>query len=211
MQSAFVSIGLERDAFLYVSDFFDEEEEIERIVMEKSKKTSPEEAKREANEKHGRARAEREKQRGEVQEIAEPLREGATAPQEAEEETGKGKRGRGRRGKAGREETAEADTDAETRAPIFEFEESGFERIIDDEDTGEMFKDAFMQERIVDQVRAIEFDMESTAEAEVGSLLDSVVSSPGDFERIADEDEAAAADASKKKKKGPAKASHGKF
>ena len=49
MQSAFVSIGLERDAFLYVSDFFDEEEEIERIVMEKSKKSSPEEAKREAN------------------------------------------------------------------------------------------------------------------------------------------------------------------
>ena len=40
MQSAFVEIGLERDAFLYVSDFFDEEEEIERIVMEKGKKTS---------------------------------------------------------------------------------------------------------------------------------------------------------------------------
>jgi ribonuclease G len=37
MQSAFVAIGLERDAFLYVSDFFDEEEEIERIVMEKGK------------------------------------------------------------------------------------------------------------------------------------------------------------------------------
>src|SRR5688500_18638015 len=37
MQSAFVNIGLERDAFLYVSDFFDEEEEIERIVMEKKK------------------------------------------------------------------------------------------------------------------------------------------------------------------------------
>src|SRR6185369_8915544 len=30
MQSAFVDIGLERDAFLYVSDFFDEEEEFER-------------------------------------------------------------------------------------------------------------------------------------------------------------------------------------
>src|SRR5688500_9113878 len=61
MQSAFVSIGLERDAFLYVTDFFDEEEEIERIVMEKSKKTSPEEAKREANEKIDRARVERER------------------------------------------------------------------------------------------------------------------------------------------------------
>ena len=37
MQSAFVDIGLERDAFLYVSDFFDEEEEFERIVIEKKK------------------------------------------------------------------------------------------------------------------------------------------------------------------------------
>src|SRR5437763_8213463 len=37
MQSAFVDIGLERDAFLYVSDFFDEEEEFERIVVDKAK------------------------------------------------------------------------------------------------------------------------------------------------------------------------------
>ena len=29
MQSAFVDIGLERDAFLYVTDFFDEEAEFE--------------------------------------------------------------------------------------------------------------------------------------------------------------------------------------
>src|SRR3954471_12899669 len=62
MQSAFVDIGLERDAFLYVSDFFDEEEEIERIVLEKGKKTSPEDAKREANEQIDRSRIEREKQ-----------------------------------------------------------------------------------------------------------------------------------------------------
>src|SRR6188508_1002219 len=73
MQSAFVDIGLERDAFLYVSDFFDEEEEIERIVMEKSKKGSPEDAKREANEQIDRSRIEREKQMESVQEIAEPL------------------------------------------------------------------------------------------------------------------------------------------
>jgi ribonuclease G len=90
MQSAFVSIGLERDAFLYVSDFFDEEEEIERIVMEKSKKTSPEEAKREANEKIDRQRVEREKQMEAVQEIAEPLAEGVTVL-ETEEEPEKGK------------------------------------------------------------------------------------------------------------------------
>src|SRR5215211_2294574 len=75
MQSAFVEIGLERDAFLYVSDFFDEEEEIERIVMEKSKKTSPEDAKREAVDTIERARHEREKQMEAVQELAEPIAE----------------------------------------------------------------------------------------------------------------------------------------
>src|SRR5947208_10977602 len=73
MQSAFVEIGLERDAFLYVSDFFDEEEEIERIVMEKSKKSSAEDLKREADERIERARIEREKQMEAVQELAEPL------------------------------------------------------------------------------------------------------------------------------------------
>src|ERR1051325_8664336 len=61
MQSAFVDSGLEPDAFLYVSDFFDEEEEIERIVMEKSKKSTPEEAKRAAVDTIERARLEREK------------------------------------------------------------------------------------------------------------------------------------------------------
>src|SRR5215203_3552064 len=75
-QSAFVDIGLERDAFLYVSDFFDEDEEIERIVMEKAKKGSPEDAKREANEQIDRSRIEREKQMESVQEIVEPLRDG---------------------------------------------------------------------------------------------------------------------------------------
>src|SRR5258706_15875016 len=32
MQSAFVDIGLDRDAFLYVSDFFEDNEEYEKIV-----------------------------------------------------------------------------------------------------------------------------------------------------------------------------------
>src|SRR5665213_998036 len=32
MQSAFVDIGLERDAFLYVSDFFEDSEEYETVV-----------------------------------------------------------------------------------------------------------------------------------------------------------------------------------
>ena len=78
MQSAFVEIGLERDAFLYVSDFFDEEEEIERIVMEKSKKVAPEDAKREAVDSIERARLAREKQMEAAQEIAEPMAESTT-------------------------------------------------------------------------------------------------------------------------------------
>ena len=100
MQSAFVNIGLERDAFLYVSDFFDEEEEIERIVMEKGKKISPEEAKKEAQDKIERSRVEREKAMESAQELAEPIAESgaeATAETDAEpQETGRRGRGRGR-------------------------------------------------------------------------------------------------------------------
>ncbi len=251
MQSAFVEIGLERDAFLYVSDFFDEEEEIERIVMEKSKKSTPEEAKREADEQIQKARIEREKQMEAVQELAEPMAE--TSPEadddesvedeiepikaEVKEETPRERQGRSRRGgKRERQEQAQQSvsfaketetvsdkgfkqTDevefsgdfkelfaAETEkdeieemdfafesaepTPLFDLEDSGFERIIDDEETtGDMFKDAYRQEAITDKVRAVEFDMESTATAEVGSLLASVTNDGGGFERIADDDD----------------------
>ncbi len=241
MQSAFVEIGLERDAFLYVSDFFDEEEEIERIVMEKSKKTSPEEAKKEADDRIERARLEREKQMEAVQEIAEPLAETNLEKISGEDKTpsveiearseqqqqGQSRRDR-RRGKKGRtderetapaaEETEEfvelspeeqefgerisdedfeetevfAEAEKEEYAPVFTIEDSGFERIVDiddEETTGEMFKDAYMQEAIVDKVRAIEFDMESASGTEVGSLIGSVGEAANGFERIADEDE----------------------
>src|SRR6476646_4502021 len=83
-QSAFVAIGLERDAFLYVSDFFDEEEEIERIIQEKSKKLPAEMVELEVSEQLQRARLEREKQMEAVQEIAEPM----AASKEALDETG---------------------------------------------------------------------------------------------------------------------------
>jgi ribonuclease G len=235
MQSAFVDIGLERDAFLYVSDFFDEEEEIERIVMEKSKKSTPEEAKREANEQIDRARIEREKQMEAVQEIAEPLVESgaedlaelemeteeelffdaATEPAfekiedepfedaaeksaDAVEEMPRGKRGKSRRGgKKGKQEQPAQDAayaekvfdETPASAPVLEMDDFGFERIVDDEDTGEMFKDAYRQEAIFDKVRAVEFDMESAATAEVGSLINTVSDEPNGFERIADEDE----------------------
>ncbi|HEY0428394.1 MAG TPA: Rne/Rng family ribonuclease [Pyrinomonadaceae bacterium] len=230
MQSAFVEIGLERDGFLYVSDFFDEEEEIERIVMEKSKKSTPEEAKKEADEQIERARLEREKQMEAVQEIAEPLVESdaedyAELETEVEEElfgeepreifseeifekisdeqadeAPKGKRGKSRRGKKGKlaqeTETAPAERNErrsqikEESAPAFEPDDSSFERVVDDEDTGEMFKDAYRQEAIFDKVRAVEFDMESAGTAEVGSLINSVSGAASGFERIADEDDA---------------------
>ena len=215
MQSAFVSIGLERDAFLYVSDFFDEEEEIERIVMEKSKKSTPEEAKREANDQIDRARIEREKQMEAVQEIAEPLtdteggaeREPSTVEtaspaarpdggREPEvEKRGRGRRGRGRDNDEPRERPQASDEPVVEvapvfeEAPVFEMDDYGFERIIDDEETGDLFKDAYRQEAIVDKVRAVEFDMEPTSAAEVGSLLATVTDAPGGFERIADEDD----------------------
>src|SRR5579864_9503120 len=35
MQSAFVDLGLERDTFLYVSDFFEENEDIDTVTDEK--------------------------------------------------------------------------------------------------------------------------------------------------------------------------------
>src|SRR5580765_6068460 len=135
MQSAFVEIGLERDAFLYVSDFFDEEEEIERIVMEKSKKITPEEAKREAAEQIERSRVEREKQMESVQELAEPMAEapvaeiaGAVSGSDEKEPERKGRR-RGRRGGRGEERVEERAVEAAPEArpePIFEFDDSGF-------------------------------------------------------------------------------------
>ena len=74
MQSAFVEIGLERDGFLYVSDFFDEEEELERIIQENSKKaSSPEMAERDAVEQVRKQRFQREHQIEEIQELIEPI------------------------------------------------------------------------------------------------------------------------------------------
>ncbi len=226
MQSAFVDVGLERDAFLYVSDFFDEDEEIERIVMEKSKKSSPEEAKREANEHIDRSRIEREKQMESVQEITEPLGDSEDEDEEEEkapivsredrdqepeveqpaEKPSRSRRGRGRKGREEepRVEAAPQDQEDEPKFEI-EFDNSGFERISDDEgDTGEMFKDAYMQEAIVHKVRTIEFDMEGSVTAEVGSLLDQVTAEANGFERIADEDDVPAPPA---KGKGKAKGS----
>lgn len=208
MQSAFVEIGLERDAFLYVSDFFDEEEEIERIIIDKGKKMQVDEVDQEVTDHLHRARLEREKQMEKVQELAEPLvastdpleeTEEGTTIEAIEEPQARNKRSKSRRGKKERQEEAQTESNPseekvteELTSPIFEMDDSGFERIIDEDDsTGELFKDAYRQEAIVDKVRAIEFEMESTSSAEVGSILDSVANESAMFERIADDDEPA--------------------
>src|SRR5215467_10733014 len=98
MQSAFVDIGLERDAFLYVSDFFDEEEEFERIVIDKSKKGAAD-AEHAAAEEVALNRIEREQQIEAAQERVEPLQAEAPAPTSDAAETGETGRRRGRRGR----------------------------------------------------------------------------------------------------------------
>jgi ribonuclease G len=255
MQSAFVDIGLERDAFLYVSDFFDEEEEYERIVVEKKK---GEDAARIAQERIERARLERERQIEAAQERAEPVRaasldeataiapvdedftvsgredfadatsedfadatsadvSAASGALQEDEAQGRGSRRR-RRDRKSREtpassaKTRKADSSftAPTRGtetPVHTAEASaretfdtpfvagasGFERVVDEEemaaDEGAMFKDARLQERIFDQIHAVEFDIEPTREAEVGALLSPSLARQSNLQRIADDED----------------------
>ncbi len=243
MQSAFVDIGLERDAFLYVSDFFDEEEEFERIVMDKSKKGDTAAAEKAAHERIEQQRIEREHRIEATQERAEPLiaseqpeeeeaepeaisaqdialvqqeeeetepeaappPQAATAQPESSEEGGRsrGRRGR-RRGGKGRAEGAEKPSqDAASTSGTIEAEDidtpfaipaSSFQRVVDEDERaaaeeGEMFKDARLQERLLDQIHAVEFDIEDMPTAEVGSLLGSAGARGNDsFQRIDDSD-----------------------
>ena len=198
MQSAFVDIGLERDAFLYVSDFFDEEEEFERIVIDKSKKGTPD-AEHAAAEEIALNRVEREQQIEAAQERVEPLHEERVASPEETSESQESSRRRSRRGRRGRgrwEKTDEAAPQAPREPARFEVPDTPFvagvpsiERIVDEEETaanGEMFKDARLQERIFDQIHAVEFNMEDDfRSAEVGSILSSGFRSEA-FERIDD-------------------------
>jgi Rne/Rng family ribonuclease len=198
MQSAFVDIGLERDAFLYVSDFFDEEEEFERIVIDKSKKGTPE-PEHAAAEEVAYNRAEREQrieethERVEVQEVAE-----VALPEEAPETAEGGRRRRRSRRRGRWEKSDEIAASAPSSAPQFDVPDTPFvtgdpsiERIVDEEETaavnGEMFKDARLQERIFDQIHAVEFNLEDDfGHAEVGSLLSGGLGGDA-FERIDDD------------------------
>ncbi|MCM3873018.1 MAG: Rne/Rng family ribonuclease [Pyrinomonadaceae bacterium] len=210
MQSAFVNVGLERDAFLYVSDFFDEEEEFERIVIDKAKKGEAD-AGRAAAEQIALGRVEREHRIEATHERAEPLREaevegvlGEPVPVVAEQpaeaaDPGRRRSRRGRRRGRGRdgqeapvEQAATGATDAEEEEIITPFVETdpSIQRIVDEEETaanGEMFKDARLQERIFDQIHAVEFNFEDDyRNAEVGSVLPSVDFQNPSFQRIDD-------------------------
>src|SRR6202165_6077591 len=81
LQSAFVDIGLERDAFLYVSDFFDEEAEFERIVVDTAKKGDAATAQLAAAERIEQSRIVREQTIEGAQERAEPLRLAEAEPE----------------------------------------------------------------------------------------------------------------------------------
>lgn len=216
MQSAFVDIGLERDAFLYVSDFFDEEEEFERIVIDKSKKGAPEpehaaaeevaynraEREQRIEETHDRVQVQNIQDIPDIMEISEigdvadvALQEETQESQEATEGGRRRRRGR-RRGRW--EKTDEIAASAPPSAPQFDVPNTPFvtadpsiERIVDEEETaavhGEMFKDARLQERIFDQIHAVEFNLEEDnfRTAEVGSLLSGGFGDD-EFERIDD-------------------------
>src|SRR4029079_11594380 len=202
MQSAFVDIGLERDAFLYVSDFFDEEEEFERIVIDKSKKGTPD-AEHAAAEEVALNRVEREQRIELTQERAEPLLEAEPAVAEEASEAAESQESGRRRGRRGRrrgrwDKSDEAAPSAPPRSPAFEVPDTPFvagdpsiERIVDEEETainGEMFKDARLQERLFDQIHAVEFNMEDDFRtAEVGSILTGGFGSES-FERVADDE-----------------------
>jgi ribonuclease G len=232
MQSAFVDIGLERDAFLYVSDFFDEEAEFERIVVDKAKKGDTATAARAATEHIELARVERERHIEASHERAEPLREAEAEPLEAiaaepleaivaepsairpaasgapdlEEASAGRKRGRrgGRRRSRELPPRALSSREEEVRPSLAEDEKirtpfvvagSSFERVSDEEEraaNGEMLKDARLQERLLDEVHAAEFDMEDLPSAPVGSLLSSSMTDSGSFQRIDDGDDSAA-------------------
>jgi len=198
MQSAFVDIGLERDAFLYVSDFFDEEEEFERIVIDKSKKGTPD-AEHAAAEEVALNRVEREQRIEATQERVEPLQEedaSSAGTAESGESTESGRR-RGRRGRRRSrwertDETQPPATPREFQVPDTPFVagDPSIERIVDDEEAtaanGEMFKDARLQERLFDQIHAVEFNIdEDFGTASVGTVIGDRFGSDS-FERVDD-------------------------
>jgi ribonuclease G len=129
MQSAFVDIGLERDAFLYVSDFMDLESQDEdldevpaRPVVSQASNASEAQA---ANENEVETREEA-KQQHPAAESSSPSSNGAaTGREERERGSWRGRRGRGRRDRFSRSSQNEARTEREQYGPP-----AGYEPII---------------------------------------------------------------------------------
>ncbi len=192
MQSAFVDIGLERDAFLYVSDFFDEEAEFERIVVDTAKKGDVATAQLAAAEHIEQSREPlRELEGAEITAVETSAIPSAIPEEEPSREAEKRRRGRrgGRRSRPEKSEAPRAETEA-IETPFISAAGS-FERVSDDEErvaNGEMLKDARLQERIMDEVHAREFDFDGLADARVGSLLPTAPSTSASFERVEDSD-----------------------
>ena len=116
------------------------------------------------------------------------------------ETTESGEAGR-RRGRRGRRRSRWEKPEETTASPAPEREEfdvpntpfvagdPSIERIVDEEESavnGEMFKDARLQERLFDQIHAVEFNLEDDyRNAQVGSLLSSGLGDDS-FERVDD-------------------------
>jgi len=103
MQSAFVDIGLERDAFLYVSDFMElpEEDDVEEIPSDRATPAQPYHPPAEAQPVIESAAPTAEAPAGEVAETQPPDNRGRFSggqPREGRGEFRRGRRGRGRRG-----------------------------------------------------------------------------------------------------------------
>ena len=108
MQSAFVDLGLERDAFLYVTDFMELEDSEETDELEKAAATSPNQAPREVRHQNGGDRQGRigqgqgqrqdrppSERRPAEEAVAETQAASASAPPASPEPTGEGQEGSG--------------------------------------------------------------------------------------------------------------------
>jgi ribonuclease G len=96
MQSAFVNIGLERDAFLYVSDFFEDNEEYDRIVSKAEEKVLKLEEKGQLAAPEGAPGADAAAEEEPFPDL--PPRYIDPPPDRWSARGGRGRRGRGRRG-----------------------------------------------------------------------------------------------------------------
>ncbi len=127
MQSAFVDLGLERDTFLYVSDFFEENEDFDRVAV--NRETRPAERGRSApvearppETAAGPAAAETAAAETEKGISEEAPAEAASAPSRADEDDGRDRRGRRSRRRRNRgrgfpESKYASDVSRSTRAP----------------------------------------------------------------------------------------------